>query len=110
MLYLFTYHLVNIKLVALDTAGAENLRGNGHGIIKRGCNLEEFQGYFITDTEVKKLIKPFIKSKSENKPLNDKLLNEDNKTSHNPNIQATDTKENINKDSKIIDLDFIKNL
>lgn len=101
---------VKNSVVALDTAGAENLRGNGHGIIKRGCNLEEFQGYFITDTEVKKLIKPFIKPKSENKPINDKLLNEDNKTSHNPNIQATDTKENINKDSKIIDLDFIKNL
>ena len=71
---------------------------------------EEFQAYFITDTQVKKLIKPFIKSKSENKPINDKLLNEDNKTSHNPNKQATDTKENINKDNKIIDLDFIKNL
>ena len=98
------------SIVALDSAGAENLRGNGHGIIKRGCNLEEFQAYFITDTEVKKLIKPFIKPKSENKPLNDKLLNKDNKTSYNPNKQATDTKENINKDNKIIDLDFIKNL
>ena len=101
---------VKNSVVALDKEGAENLRGNGHGIIKRGCNLEEFQGYFITDTEVKKLIKPFIKPKSENKPLNDKLLNEDKKTSHNPNNQATDTKENINKDNKIIDLDFIKNL
>lgn len=101
---------VKNSVVALDSAGAENLRGNGHGIIKRGCNLEEFQGYFITDTEVKKLIKPYIKSKSENKPINNKLLNEDNKTSHNPNKQATDTKEDTNKDSKIIDLDFIKNL
>lgn len=101
---------VKNSVVALDSAGAENLRGNGHGIIKRGCNLEEFQGYFIADTEVKKLIKPYIKPKSENKPINDKLLNEDNKTSHNPNKQATDTKEDMNKDNKIIDLDFIKNL
>ena len=97
---------VKNSVVALDSAGAENLRGNGHGIIKRGCNLEEFQGYFITDTEVKKLIKPFIKPKSENKPinedntLNDKLLNEDN----------TLNDKLLNEDSKIIDLDFIKNL
>ena len=98
------------SIVALDKEGAENLKGNGNGIIKRGSKLEEFQAYFITDTEVKKLIKPYIKPKSENKPINDKLINEDNKTSYNPNKQATDTKENTNKDSKIIDLDFIKNL
>ena len=66
--------------------------------------IREDKRYFITDKEVKKLIKLFIK------PINDKLINEDNKTSHNPNIQATDTKENTNKDNKIIDLDFIKNL
>lgn len=89
------------SIVALDTSGAENLKGHGHGILKRGSNLEEFQGYFITDTEVKKLIKPFIK------PINDKLLNDGNKTSHNPNIQATDTKEDNNK---IIDLLFLEKI
>lgn len=89
------------SIVALDTSGAEDLKGHGHGIIKRGSNLEEFQAYFITDTEVKKLIKPFIK------PINDKLLNDSNKTSHNPNIQATDTKEDNNK---IIDLLFLEKI
>ena len=98
------------SIVALDSAGAENLRGNGHGIIKRGCNLEEFQGYFITDTRVKELIKPFIKPKNKNKYVDNKLISKDNKTSHNPNKQATDTKEEPSKNNKIIDLDFLKNI
>lgn len=93
------------SIVALDSAGAENLRGNGHGIIKRGCNLEEFQGYFITDTEVKKLIKPYIKPKKENKPTNELTINDDNKTSKNKHERARDIKE-----GNIIDLSFIDNI
>ena len=89
------------SIVALDKEGAENLKGNGNGIIKRGSKLEEFQAYFITDTEVKKLIKPYIKPKSENKPINEQTIKDDNKTSYNPNKQATDN---------IIDLSFIDNL
>ena len=89
------------SIVALDKVGAEDLKGHGHGIIKRGSNLEEFQGYFITDTEVKKLIKPFIK------PINDKLLNDDNKTSKNGCERVTDIKEDNNK---IIDLLFLEKI
>ena len=37
------------SIVALDQLGGENLRGSGHGIIKRGPNVEEFQCYYITD-------------------------------------------------------------
>lgn len=89
------------SIVALDTAGAEDLKGHGHGIIKRGSKLEEFQAYFITDTEVKKLIGPYIKPKNENKPINEQTIKEKDKTSHNPNKRATDN---------IIDLSFIDNL
>lgn len=93
------------SVVALDREGAELLRGNGHGIIKRGCQNEEFQAYYISDEEVKKIIKPFIKPKSENKSSNDKLINECNEVAHNSNNKVTDTKGN-----NIIDLSFIDNL
>ena len=88
------------SLVALDSAGAENLKGHGHGIIKRGSKLEEFQAYFITDTEVKKLIEPYIK------PINEQTINDDNKTSKNGHERARTT----SKDDNIIDLSFIDNL
>ena len=45
------------SVVALDKSGAENLKGNGHGILKNGSNFIEFQGYFIEDTQVKKIMK-----------------------------------------------------
>ena len=108
------------SIVALDKEGAEDLRGNGHGILKRGSELVEFQGYYISDDEVKKIIKPFIKTKDfqfkeikaikrENKNIkidNDKLLKGDNKTSKNKPSEVTEVKE----DNKIIDLSFIDNL
>lgn len=53
------------SIVALDRSGAEELRGKGHGIIKRGANVEEFQCYYITDKNVKEIIKPHLRSKEE---------------------------------------------
>lgn len=94
------------SIVALDKEGAENLKGNGNGIIKRGSKLEEFQGYFITDTEVKKFIEPYIKPKNENKPINEQTINDDNKISKNEHERA----RTISNDNNIIDLSFIDNL
>lgn len=94
------------SIVALDRVGAENLKGNGHGLLKRGSEIIEFQGYFIEDSQVKKIIKQFIKPKSTNKNINDKLVIKDIKTSKNVNNQATTMKE----ENKIIDLSFIDNL
>lgn len=94
------------SIVALDKEGAENLKGNGNGIIKRGSKLEEFQGYFITDTEVKKFIEPYIKPKNENKPTNEQTINDDNKISKNEHERA----RTISNDNNIIDLSFIDNL
>ena len=88
------------SVVALDEEGAEKLRGNGHGFIKNGANIEEFQAYFITDTEVKKLIEPYIK------PINEQTINDDNKTSKNGHERA----RTISDDNNIIDLSFIDNL
>lgn len=48
------------SIICLDSVGAELLEGKGHGIIKVGSYKEEFRGYFISDSECKKLIEPYI--------------------------------------------------
>ena len=48
------------SIVALDQEGAETLRGRGHGFIKRGADIQEFQGYFITDNQVKEVTRKYI--------------------------------------------------
>ena len=48
------------SIVALDRPGAETLRGRGHGFIKRGADIQEFQGYNITDNQVKEIARKYI--------------------------------------------------
>ena len=48
------------SIVALDRPGAEKLRGRGHGFIKRGADIQEFQGYNITDNQVKEVTRKYI--------------------------------------------------
>ena len=48
------------SVIVLDKEGAEKLKGNGNGLLKQGSTFTEFQGYFITDTEVKKYISSFV--------------------------------------------------
>ena len=48
------------SIVALDRQGAEKLRGRGHGFIKRGADIQEFQGYNITDNQVKEVTRKYI--------------------------------------------------
>lgn len=48
------------SIVALDRPGAETLRGRGHGFIKRGADIQEFQGYNITDNQVKEVARKYI--------------------------------------------------
>ena len=48
------------SIVALDRPGAEKLRGRGNGFIKRGADIQEFQGYFITDNQVKEVTRKYI--------------------------------------------------
>ncbi|MGL5642391.1 MAG: hypothetical protein ACRDDM_08980, partial [Paraclostridium sp.] len=45
------------SIVALDREGADKLRGKGHGFIKRGSEITEFQSFNISDAQVKELIK-----------------------------------------------------
>lgn len=90
----------NSKLL-LGVSGAEKINVKGRCYVKVNADLKECQSYYISDKQVKEIIKPYIKPKSENKPTNEQTIKDDDKTSHNPNIQATDN---------IIDLSFIDNL
>jgi ABC-type dipeptide/oligopeptide/nickel transport system ATPase component len=88
--------------VALDEEGAEKLRGNGHGFIKNGANIEEFQGYFITDDQVKDYTLKY-QNKGTSKSLNflkDKLQDEGNKN-------VTEANEKV---KKLSDLSFLDKL
>ena len=67
------------SIVALDKLGAEALRGRGHGFIKRGANIEEFQGYFITDNQVKEVTRKYISKEpiKEKESIDDKIYNKE---------------------------------
>lgn len=90
------------SVVALDEEGAEKLRGNGHGFIKNGANIGEFQGYFITDDQVKDYTLKY-QNKGTSKSLNflkDKLQDEGNKN-------VTEANEKV---KKLSDLSFLDKL
>lgn len=58
------------SLIALDSEGAEKLKGKGNGILKIGSESEEFQGYFISTQQTKDLIKQFeVEKVQENKEI-----------------------------------------
>lgn len=82
------------SVIALDEEGAENLDVAGRGILKIGSKKVVFQGFYIEDSEVKRLIKPYQKTeikapqsyynKAYDKKVNDKKIEhktEDNKES-----------------------------
>ena len=82
------------SVIALDEEGAENLDIPGRGILKIGSKKVVFQGFYIEDEEVKRLIKPYLKTeikaphshynKAYDKKVNDKKIErktEDNKES-----------------------------
>lgn len=52
------------SVIALDEIGAENLKGNGHGIIKSNGYKIEFQGYNIKDDTLFNIIKANARVKS----------------------------------------------
>ena len=97
------------SIICLDSEGAEDLQGQGHGILKVGANKTEFQGYFITDEQVKQYTKKYIVNKryepirateKDLKKNNDILIKKENKEPTKANKQA----------NTITDLSFIDNL
>ena len=83
--------------MALDREGAELLEGKGHGLLKQGANITEFRSFFISDTKVKELIKPYIKpiqkipAKEVNHlPLEDTSILENKPKEDNINLKSYD--------------------
>ena len=95
----------NSKLL-LGVSGAENIDVKGRCYVKVNATIQECQSYYISDKQVKEIIKPYIKPKKENKPTNELTINDDNKTSKNGHERA----RTISDDNNIIDLSFIDNL
>ncbi len=68
------------SIVALDQEGAEDLKGKGHGLIKRGSDIIEFKAFNISDEQVKDLTKKYIATNAINEPykqykvINDKVV------------------------------------
>ena len=91
----------NSKLL-LGVSGAEKINVKGRCYVKVNASIQECQSYYISDKQVKEIIKPYIKPK--NKVIKDEIQGEEYKTSENRSYKATDTKDNI------IDLSFIDNL
>ena len=92
------------SIICLDSSEAKDLRGKGNGILKVGPNKVEFQSYFISDKQVKEYTKRYIvknkpeEPKTENKTINDKLVND--------NIREL---KKANKE-ELTDLSFLDNL
>lgn len=70
------------SMIALDSEGAEELRGNGHCIFKNGNKQIELQTYFISDEQVAEIISKHKRYETKSKPIatnkpkptNDKLI------------------------------------
>lgn len=92
------------SVIALDEEGAENLDIAGRGILKVGSKKVVFQGFYIEDNEVKRLIKPYEKTEIKapqsryNRPV-DKKVN-DEKIEH----KTEDNKESARN---VKDLSFL---
>lgn len=85
------------SIVALDVEGANDLEGKGHGFIKRGSDIQEFQSYYITDEYVKSITKKFIvKEKIKNKKEN--------------NVVEYKKVEPLKSKNNIDDLSFLDNI
>lgn len=87
------------SIVALDKEGAENLEGKGHGILKQGCKMKEFRGYFITDDQVNKYIDKYR--------IKEKVIQKEIKDVETKNIKENDK---ANNENILTDMSFLDNL
>ncbi len=95
------------SMVALDQEGADRLKGKGHGLIKRGADIIEFQSFFITDEQVKELTRKYI--------VNNKAIKEPYSDYKNINEKVVvDKKEKPikpkNVENELSDLSFLDNI
>lgn len=98
------------SIIALDSEGAEELEGKGHGILKIGANKTEFRSYNITDNQVQQYTKKWIK-----KPVRDVEKYKEYKTITKDKKATTkefkkESNEYVKNTDKITDLSFLDKL
>lgn len=91
------------SVIALDEPGAEKLDIPGRGILKVGSKRVTFQGFYIDDEEVKKLIEPYLRIQIN---VSESSLNKvcDRKSNSNELKLKIDTKEDARN---VKDLSFL---
>lgn len=90
------------SIVALDQEGAQDLRGKGHGLIKRGSDIVEFQSFNISDKQVKELTKKYIVGTRSIKDPHQKVINS--------TVVSNKNKMNLETKNTLEDLSFLDNL
>ena len=93
----------NDSKLIIDTVGAEKLRGQGHMLAKVNGKVTEAQGYYISDNQIKEIIRPYIKNKAVGEPqrvlklITDKSIVKDNIDSlkERKEVAVTDTIEDL---------------
>lgn len=92
------------SIISLDAPGAEKLNGAGHGLLKQGSKVAEFQAYWLSLDEAKEYIKPFIKKENPVSKMNE-YRSPNNKSE--PVIEAPVIAEDANN---LLDLSFLDKL
>lgn len=106
----------NSKLL-LGRSGAEKIDVKGRCYVKVNATVQECQSYYISDNQVKSIIKPYVISKKQ--PKNEVLASNENKGTLETSIKSKDKLQD--KQNKIIpienkkvqnitNLDFLNNL
>ena len=98
------------SIIALESEGAEEHEGKGHGIKKIGANKTEFRSYNITDNQVQQYTKKWIK-----KPVRDVEKYKEYKTITKDKKATTkefkkESNEYVKNTDKITDLSFLDKL
>ena len=105
------------SIICLDEVGAESLDKQGRGILKVGSNKTIFQGFYISDDEVKEYIKPYICNVKDVKPVvisngSDTIFDKykDFKPGFVENVVENKNKDSVEDAEDLKDLSFLDNI
>lgn len=101
------------SIICLDEVGAETLDIKGRGILKVGSNKTVFQGFYVSDDEVKEYIKPYIVNKKAIEPIvvnnnNDSIF--DKYKDFKPGFVEDKNEVDVEDAENLKDLSFLDNI
>ena len=101
------------SIICLDEVGAETLDIKGRGILKVGSNKTVFQGFYVSDDEVKEYIKPYVVNKKAVEPVvvsNNGNTIFDKYKDFKPGFIENKKNDNVEDAEDLKDLSFLKNI